>query len=156
MLSAYNVTNPLLPFWGVSSNSGRHLATMMDRIFNDFETAFRSPVARRAASTRMVMRDLGDALSLVAEIPGTELGDIDLSVEGDTLQLRVPQRKTAPMEGFTPLYLERTPVGGEWSFELPYAVNTDAIEAKLTQGRLEVKLPKAPEAQPKRITVKAL
>jgi HSP20 family protein len=142
--------------WGISTNSGRNLATMMDRIFNDFETAFRNPVTRRTASTRMAMRDLGDALCLVAEVPGTELGDIDLGIEGDTLQLRVAQRKAAPIEGFTPLYLERAPVGGEWSFELPYAVNVDAIEAKLAHGRLEVKLPKAPELQPKRITVKAL
>lgn len=156
MLSTYNVPNPLLPIWGVSSNSGRNLATMMDRIFNDFETAFRNPVTRRTASTRMAMRDLGDTLCLVAEVPGTELADIDLGIEGDMLQLRVAQRKTTPIEGFTPLYLERAPVGGEWAFELPYAVNTDAIEAKLAHGRLEVKLPKAPEAQPKRITVKAL
>jgi HSP20 family protein len=156
MLSTYNVPNPLLPIWGVSTSSGRNLATMMDQIFKDFETAFRNPLARRSASTRMAMRDLGDALCLVAEVPGTELADIDLGIEGDTLQLRVAQRKAAPMEGFAPLYLERTPIGGEWSFELPYAVNIDAIEAKLAHGRLEVKLPKAPEAQPKRITVKAL
>lgn len=160
MLSTYNVPNPLLPIWGVSTNSGRHLATMMNRIFDDFETALRSPTALRGSAARrtarMEMRDLGDALSLVADVPGVDLADIDLGIEGDLLTLRVTQPKSAPMAGFKPLHLERVPAGGEWSFELPYPVNVEAIEARLVQGRLEVRLPKAPEAQPRRIPVKTL
>ena len=41
------------------------------------------------------------------------------------------------------------------SFTLPYKVAADGLSAELKDGVLTVKLPKAPEAQPRKIAVKA-
>ncbi len=37
---------------------------------------------------------------------------------------------------------------------MPEAVNTDAVDATLTNGMLRITLPKNPEAKPKKITLK--
>jgi len=153
MLSTYDVSNPV---WGVPASSGRNLTTMMDRLFQDFETAFRRPPEQRSARPRLQMRDLGDSMLLVVDLPGCELSDIDLGIEGDVLSLRVSPPKDTAIEGFTPIHLERSRSGGQWALELPYPVNVEGTQAILKQGRLEVTLPKAPEAVPRRISVRAV
>lgn len=152
MLSTYNASNPI---WSLPASSGRNLTTMVDRLFQDFESAFWRPVEQRSPRPRLQMRDLGDSMLLVVDLPGCQLSDIDLGIEGDVLSLRVLPPKEAAMEGFTPIHLERTRSGGQWALELPYPVNVEGTQAALKQGRLEVTLPKAPEAVPRRISVRA-
>jgi HSP20 family protein len=94
-------------------------------------------------------------VSLVAELPGLSLADIDLSVEGEIVTLKAQSKPRPVPEGFTALRRERQPTAIEWSFELPYAIDAEAATATIEQGRLLVTLPKAPEAKPRIIPVKA-
>jgi HSP20 family protein len=155
MLSRYNVYRPLLPLWGVPSNN---LQSTMNRLFEDFETAFTRPavtVAHRRPGPRAQLRDDGDSIRLVADLPGFRLEDIDLSVVGEKVTLKAtPQTNPLP-EGFTPLHRERQMAAVEWSFELPYPIDAAAASATLDQGLLSVSLPKAPAAKPRSIPVKA-
>lgn len=156
MLSRYNVMNPLSPFWGAPSNP---LSTSVNRLFQDFETAFTrsafAPPARHSRGPRVWLRDEGEAISMLADLPGLKLEDVDLSVEGTTVTLKTTPRKAPVPEGFTALRRERQPLAVEWSFELPYAIDAASASATLDQGRLSVTLPKAPEAKPRTIAVKA-
>jgi HSP20 family protein len=155
MLSRYNVHSPLSPVWGGSSN---HLQSAMNRLFEDFETAFSRPVlsqpSRRTSGPRVQLHDRGDGIALFADLPGLRLEDIDLSIQGEVVTLEAkPKARTVP-EGFTPLRRERQPAAVRWSFELPYPIDAAAASAVLEQGRLSVTLPKAPEAKPRNIPVK--
>lgn len=156
MLSRYNVISPLLPLWGVHPSP---LQSTMNRLFQDFETAFARPAigtaARRGASPRVQLRDDGDSIRMLAELPGLRLEDIELSVEGETVTLKTTPRPTPVPEGFAPLRRERQAATVAWTFELPYAVDAAQASATLEQGRLSVTLPKAPEAKPRKIAVKA-
>jgi HSP20 family protein len=155
MLSRYDVYRPVVPLWGVPVQS---LQSTMNRLFQDFETAFtRSAVsaAPRRHAPRVQLRDQADSVSMLADLPGIQLEDIELSIEGDVVTLKATPKETAIPEGFTPLRRERQPAAMEWSFELPYAVDAGAASATLEQGRLSVILPKAPEAKPRSIPVKA-
>lgn len=154
MLSRYDVLNPLSPSWSVPS---RPLASTMSRLFEDLETAFTQPrpAARRREGPRVQLRDGGDGVSLVADVPGLRLDDIELSLEGETVRLKAAPTPRAVPEGFSAMYRERHPAAIEWSFELPYAIDAGAATATLEQGRLLVMLPKAPEAKPRVIPVKA-
>jgi HSP20 family protein len=131
----------------------------MNRLFRDFETAFTrsafTPAARRVATPRVQLRDQGESIALLAELPGLRLEDIELSIEGETVTLKTTARATPVPEGFTALRRERQPAAVEWSFELPYAVDAEQASAKLEQGRLSVTLPKAARAKPRTISVKA-
>lgn len=155
MLSRYDIQRPFSPFWGVPSNP----MSSMSRLFSDFETVFarptHAPQARRAAGPRVQLHDQGESIAMLAELPGLRLEDIDLSIEGDTLTLKTTPRALPVPEGFTALRRERQPAAIEWTFELPYAVDAATASATLDQGRLSVTLPKAPEAKPRTITVKA-
>jgi HSP20 family protein len=158
MLSRYNVMRPLSPLWHVPSS---HLSSTMNRLFEDLETAFTrpsfaaTPNALRARGPRVELRDRGDAVSMVADLPGLSLAEIELGIEGETVTLKTsPQPRPIP-EGFSALRRERQPAAIEWSFELPYAIDAAAASATLEQGRLRVTLPKAPEAKPRTIPVKA-
>lgn len=156
MLSRSDVIHPLSALWGIPSSP---LSTSMNRLFRDFETAFArsafAPPPRRAAGPRVQLRDEGQAIALLADLPGLQLDDIDLSVEGDTITLKTTPRPTPVPEGFTAVRRERQPAAVEWSFELPYAVDAAQTSATFEQGRLSVTLPKAAKAKPHTITVKA-
>lgn len=157
-VTPYDVISPLLPLslWGVPSQG---LPSTVNRLFKDFETAFARPnvaaTARRAGGPRVQLRERGDAIAMVADLPGLRLEDIELSIEGETVTLKATSKPTPVPEGFTALRRERQPVAVEWAFQLPYAVDADAATATLEQGRLAVTLPKAPEAKPRTIAVKA-
>lgn len=153
MLSRYSVISPLSPLWGVSSP---RLESTMSRLFQDFETAFSRPVlGPRRGGPRVRLQDRGDAIAMLADLPGLKLGDVELSVEGQTVSLKVSPKAEAVPEGFAPLRRERRPASIDWSFELPYPIDSSAASATLEQGRLFVTLPKAPEAKPRNIPVKA-
>jgi HSP20 family protein len=155
MLSRYSVISPLSPLWGASSP---RLESTMNRLFQDFETAFSRPVlgqSPRRSGPRVRLQDRGNAITMLADLPGLKLGDVELTVEGQTVSLRVSPKAEAVPEGYAPLRRERRPAAIDWSFELPYPIDSSAASATLEQGRLFVTLPKAPEAKPRNIPVKA-
>ncbi len=153
MLSRYSVIRPFSPVWAIPSS---RLESTMNRLFQDFETAFSrpAPTARRSSS-RVSLQDRGDAVVLLADLPGLKLQDVDVSIEGQTVSVKATPKARAVPEGFAPLRRERRPAALDWSFELPYPIDTAAASASLDQGRLAVTLPKAAEAKPRQIPVKA-
>jgi HSP20 family protein len=155
MLSRYDVYRPVLPLWGFPPS---HLQSTMNRLFKDLETAFESPAfgaVQRRHGPRVQLRDAGDAIAMVADLPGLELQDIELSIEGGVVTLKTAPKDSTIPEGFTAVRRERQPAALEWSFELPYPIDASAASATLEQGRLAVTLPKAPEAKPRSIPVRA-
>jgi HSP20 family protein len=92
---------------------------------------------------------------MAADLPGLSLDDIELAIEGETVTLKASSKPRPVPEGFTALRRERQPIAIEWSFELPYAIDAAAATATLERGQLRVTLPKAPEAKPRVIPVKA-
>lgn len=165
MLSRYNVPNPLLPVWGMPSSSGASFQQMMNRLFDNIETALAdtAPVdasgrvyAHGNGRVRAQVRDTGDAIAMLVELPGLREQDIELSIEDGVVNLKATRAAEATVpQGFSPVRRERTRKVLDWSVSLPYAVDTSAATATFVQGRLEVSLPKAPEAKPRNIPVKA-
>jgi HSP20 family protein len=65
------------------------------------------------------------------------------------------ERKVEPPQGHSTHRSERTSYRFARTFELPSKIDSDRVDARLENGVLTVSLPKAPEAQPKQISVKA-
>lgn len=106
------------------------------------------------ARPRVTVHDTGPALFLRAEVPGFAEEDLEVVVENDTLTIR-GERKTAAPEGYQARRRERGDLSFARRFTLPVAVDAGAAEAVLKNGVLEMTLPKMPEAQPRKITVRA-
>ena len=87
--------------------------------------------------------DTGSTYRLEAELPGVEWGDVDVAIDGRTLELsgRVP----APGDEVTFLRMERDHGTFRRAFELDDPVDSEAMSARLRHGVLTVTIPKLPE-----------
>ena len=92
-----------------------------------------------------------EALELVADLPGVSKKELDVRVENDVLTIRTKAGKS-PLEELA--YQEFGLRNFFRQFELSEAVNQDKIKASLKHGVLNLTLPKAEKAKPKRIEVK--
>ena len=98
-----------------------------------------------------------DGITILADLPGVGEQNVDITVEKDVLTLNgyVSSALSAP-EGYELAYNEYGIGDFQRSFTLPDEIDRDGIEASLSHGVLRVNLPKAPEAQARKITVKAV
>jgi HSP20 family protein len=130
-----------------ATNPINRLESLFDRVFGD-DGGFVNQAWPRLP---VAMWEDDDHLTIEADLPGVAENDVDVTVHNGMLFIR-GERK--PQEGRRYLY------NGQWfgHFEralvLPEAVNTDDVQATLSNGLLRVTLPKSLEAKPRKITLK--
>ena len=90
-----------------------------------------------------------------AELPGMKAEELDISITADTLS--ISGERKIPAEDEKAQYHRREREAGRFSriVTLPAQVNAGKAEARCADGVLTVVLPKAEEAKPRQITVKA-
>ncbi len=98
--------------------------------------------------------DTGEALVLRAEVPGLSENDVEVTVTADTATLRGERKESVP-EGYTVYRQERSAFQFSQSYVLPVKVDSEKAQATVKNGILELVLPKAAEAQPRRISVRS-
>ncbi|MGA9013292.1 MAG: Hsp20/alpha crystallin family protein [Acetobacteraceae bacterium] len=92
------------------------------------------------------------ALCVVMEMPGVERKDVNVALENGVL--RVDGRiDFAKYEGMEPVYTEYNVGHYTRSFTLSDKIDQEGISAQLDDGVLTLTLPKAKEAQPRRISI---
>lgn len=123
----------------------------LDRLFGDLE---RAPSFAALSSPQVSFADTGEALTVRAELPGLTEKDIDISVTANALTVKAERKVEAP-EGYAVHRRERQSFSFTQSYELPTRVDPEKVQASLKQGVLTLTLPKAAEAQPKKVTVSA-
>ena len=93
-----------------------------------------------------------DAILVFCDMPGVVEKGLDITLEDDVLticgcqDMAEPEHREAIYRGFRPGIYRR-------SFTLNTPVHRDGIKARLTHGVLEMSLPKAEAAQPRKIQV---
>lgn len=143
------------PFEGFGWNDRADMFGHVRRLFDDFDRAFAMPSTHRVRTggPRIGVVDLGDTLRLYAELPAFEEKDIEITVQDDVLTLRGHREAAAP-EGYTVHRKERGDIRIARTLRLPWRVDAEHIEATLSNGVLQVTIPKAPEARPRKIAVR--
>jgi HSP20 family protein len=93
-----------------------------------------------------------DGIAVLAELPGVNKEDLQVSAQGDTLTL---QGKRSPVAGDASAYHRNERRSGTFtrSVQLPYRVDPSRIEAHLENGVLRLSLPRPEEDKPRRITI---
>jgi HSP20 family protein len=102
-------------------------------------------------SPRVDIFENKDGYVLQAEMPGVNKEGLEVTLEGGELTL-AGRRAEAPA-GLEPLHRESRPYHYRRVFELDPDIDTARIEASITQGILTVRLPKAEQVKPRKITV---
>lgn len=89
-----------------------------------------------------------------AELPGVPMDKVDLTITGNVLTLRAEclGEPAVPEEAYQ--RRERTAGTCARTIRLPERVSGERAEASLVNGVLEVRIPKSPETQPRKIAVK--
>ncbi len=92
------------------------------------------------------------ALVLTMEMPGVEKDDLDIKLDRNVLTLE-GHINFSKYENMKPLYTEYNVGHYRRSFTLSNDIDQDGISARMVDGVLTLTLPKAEEAQPRRIEV---
>jgi len=96
-----------------------------------------------------------DELIITAEVPGINPEDLDISVVGDSLTLKGTREVEELDEGARYHRQERGYGNFSRTVQLPFPVDIDSVNAKFTNGVLEINLPRAEADKPRKIAVKS-
>ncbi len=96
-----------------------------------------------------------DNLVLRAEVPGVDKDHIDVRVENGVLTLQGDRKTETDLDDKNAFRRERIFGRFARSFTLPTTVDATRITAKYRDGLLEIVLPKAEAAKPKRVEIQA-
>lgn len=143
----------------LAQRPNRANGTMLDfpRSVEDLFSRFWGGVNRPAADVWTPPVDLIEtpqAYLLRLEIPGVNPDDVEVTLAGDTLTVRGEKRIGDKSADETWCLTERVAGQFERSFRLPAPASTKEIEAEVRHGVLAIRVMKAAEAQPRKITIR--
>lgn len=112
----------------------------------------RSAERERAMAPRVDVLEDQTGITLLADLPGVSKDQLELKIEGDTLQIEAPVAPQTP-ERLQPLYAEVRVPRYRRAFTLSRELDTSRIDASLKDGVLNLRIPKHEHAQPRRVQV---
>lgn len=140
----------------VKFTPARDLMIAQNRLDHLFDTFFGEGVESRqsAWSPEMDIEETKDAIVVRADVPGMQKNDLHISVEDNQLVIRGDRKIERAEKGKTFHCVERTHGTFTRRVNLPATVLQDKVEAKYTDGVLEISIPKAEEVKPREIEIK--
>ena len=102
------------------------------------------------------VREEDDAYVLSALVPGLKAEDLNIQVLEDVVRIEGEYKLSGPVDKAdeTEYLMQELPHGSfNRTLRLPTTIETDHVEAKITDGVLTLRLPKAESARPKKIQV---
>ena len=126
-----------------------------DDFFRPFNAALIQTVNRWQALAIDVSEDEAN-LKIEASLPGINPDEVEISVHDGVLTIKSEGEGQDEGEADSKYYLRERHYGSfQRAIRLPVEVDADQAEAIFENGVLHLTLPKAEEAKPKRIAVKA-
>jgi len=102
------------------------------------------------------VKETKDAYVFKADLPGVRDEDIDITVTGTRLTISGKREAETRTEDERFYAYERSYGTFSRSFTLPEGVVTDDVSAELKDGVLTIRVAKAPEHQPKKVSLKGI
>lgn len=137
-------------------DTGTHLTDRIQRMLNETLGGLDWQYRDSAAASWVPAVDIfeeADAIRIVAEIPGVNANDINISLEGNLLTIHGTKQQEAEEKTERVHRYERTYGTFERSFTLPASVEPNDIKANYDNGVLTITLPKTERAKPRQIEV---
>ena len=94
-----------------------------------------------------------DGAVVTAELPGVKVEDIDISVRNDALTLRGSREREKLGDGESYHRRERRFGSFSRTFQLPFRVESDEVDAKFSNGMLSISLPRSEAEKARKINV---
>ncbi len=95
-----------------------------------------------------------DMIVMLADLPGVNQDSVDITLDKNVLNIDA-YNSSNENKDYSVTYSEYVPGDYHRKFRLTREINRDKIEAVVSDGVLELRLPKAEEAKVKKIPIKA-
>ncbi|MCB9477778.1 MAG: Hsp20/alpha crystallin family protein [Deltaproteobacteria bacterium] len=130
--------------------------TAVDELFNNFWRGLESNAEDKPTvfAPRVDIVEREDAVVVTAELPGIKKDDVHIAVDEGVLEISAEHKIVRDVKKETYHRVERRTGKFLRRFTLGDNVDPEKIDAKMTDGVLEITLPKKEEAKPKKIEVK--
>jgi HSP20 family protein len=133
---------------------------MTDELQAQKQEAEISEGAERTRASRVYVPQVdiysaGDNIIILADMPGVAEKDVDIMLDKDVLTINGYVSETGAPDGYDLVHGEYGIGDYQRTFTLPDEIDRDNIEATFSHGVLRMTLPKAPEAQARKISVSA-
>jgi HSP20 family protein len=146
----------LIP-WGRTSSFLQPFKQEMDELFQRFFSSApdTGSITLATWAPSVDVEETDKEIVVKADLPGVEPKDIDISIVDGSLVLKGEKKQEKEEKKKNYHRVER--FYGQFYREIPLPAGADAdkVAASSTKGVISVTIPKKPEAQPKKITVKA-
>ena len=152
-----------IPITTGSSSPIGALQTEVNRLFEDFfgqSSALRffdrSPVAGQVSfqfSPAIDLKEMEQAFEIVADLPGIESKDLQVTTASGYVTIRGEKRQEAEEEKGGYIRQERYQGSFQRVLPLPDTANLESAEATFKDGVLKIAIPKKAEAQQKQRTL---
>ena len=128
----------------------------IDKLFEDtFGNVALPPLSSNAWMPAVDVKESPDALLFELELPGVTEEKLDITCEGGVLAI-AGEKESLKKEGDGKYHIVERMFGSfRRSFQLPSNVQPEKIEATLTSGVLQVRVPKMEQPKAKKIEVRA-
>lgn len=140
----------------------RELNTLQQEINRLFGSFFDQPatVPANGGSLRrwipaMDLVETDDAYVLRADLPGLSSEDVKIEFEENVLTISGERRTEDDKRADGYYRIERASGAFARSLTLPRGVDAERIEAKFTDGVLEIRIPRPEQSKPRRVTIDA-
>jgi HSP20 family protein len=102
---------------------------------------------------RVDVREEDQRFVILADIPGIEPKDIEISTDKGVLKIKGERKSETQQDNVKLTRVERSYGAFQRSFALPDSANADGITALGKHGVLEISIPKKAQAAPRRIEI---
>lgn len=113
-----------------------------------------APFDRSAFTPAFEIKETREGLLFKADLPGVRDADLEVTADNSRLTVKGKREEEKKQETDTYYCYERSYGSFTRTFALPEGCDSAKTHAELRDGVLTVLVPKAPEAQPKKIDVK--
>jgi HSP20 family protein len=114
------------------------------------------PTQGQVFTPQFEVKETKDGFVFKADLPGVQEKDLEITLTGNRLTISGRREAERVDEGENYYAMERSYGSFTRTFTLPEGVDADNFEAELKEGVLSLRVPKKPENQPRKITLKGL
>ena len=127
----------------------------INRVFNYSRSPVNQGLFDRTASPAIDVVEDKDGFTVLCDLPGVKLEDLDISVAQDVLTIK-GEKAGEKTDSESKVYKKETWEGSfQRTLALPASVDGSKVEASFKDGVLKISLPKREEVKPKQISIKA-
>lgn len=131
-------------------NEMSRLSREMDRLFGEA-----SATSRAGVFPPLNIYDDGESLVVKAEVPGIDPANLEINATANALTIKGERKRPSTDDKASFHRRERSYGTFSRSVNLPQEINPDKVQANYEHGVLEIMLPKAEEAKPRKIEIRS-